>query len=66
MIKQYDIMFNTLASLSNVTLIEDIWQGVWGINMSDAIHPDAAGYEIMADNIFNVLKPYLETNNLLK
>ena len=66
LINKYDTMFNMLASLNNITLIEDIWQEVWGIHMSDAIHPNAAGYEIMANNIFNVLQPYLETNNLLK
>ena len=63
LINQYDIMFNTLSSLNNITLIEDIWQGVWGIHMSDAIHPNAAGYKLMADNIFNVLKIYLDNNN---
>jgi acyl-CoA thioesterase-1 len=65
LINQYDTMFNTLASSNNIELIEDIWNGVWGIHMSDQIHPNAAGYEIMADNIFKVLKPYLRENNLL-
>ena len=64
--RQYNDMFNTLASRNNLTLVEDIWDGVWGIHMSDGIHPDAAGYEIMADNIFKVLRPYLQANNLVK
>ena len=63
---QYDDMFNSIASKNKVTLIEDIWAGVWGIHMSDFIHPDAAGYEIMANNYFNVLEPYLLENGLLK
>ncbi|GHU65419.1 arylesterase [Spirochaetia bacterium] len=65
-IHAYDTMFTTLASTYNVELINDIWSGVWGIHMSDAIHPDAAGYEIMAEHFFNAIKPYLEANNLLR
>jgi acyl-CoA thioesterase-1 len=66
LINQYDTMYNTLASSDNVTLIDDIWKGVWGIHMSDNVHPNATGYEIMANNYFNVLQPYLESNNLIK
>jgi acyl-CoA thioesterase-1 len=66
LINQYDNMFDTLASSNNATLIDDIWAGVWGIHMSDDVHPNAIGYEIMADNYFNVLQPYLQENNLSK
>jgi acyl-CoA thioesterase-1 len=66
MISQYDALFNALASENNLTLIEDIWSGVWGVHMSDAVHPDARGYEIMANNVFTVLRPYLLENGLLK
>jgi acyl-CoA thioesterase-1 len=65
-ISQYDGMFSSLASENDIELIEDIWSGVWGIHMSDSVHPNAAGYEIMADNYFNIIKSYLEENNLLK
>ena len=64
-INQLDSMYNTLASENNIILIEDIWHGVWGVHMSDAVHPNARGYEIMADNIINILLPYLQANNLL-
>jgi len=61
-VNQYDNMFNTLAASSdNIEIIEDIWNGVWGKHMSDFIHPDAEGYEIMADNIYKVMEPYLQT-----
>jgi len=61
-ITQYNNMFTALAASSNnTTLIEDIWTGVWGIHMSDNFHPNANGYEIMADNIYNVIKSYLQT-----
>jgi acyl-CoA thioesterase-1 len=67
-IKQYDAMFNTLASKNDVELINDIWTGVWGKPeyMSDEHHPNAEGYEIMADNYFNAMKPYLMANGLVK
>jgi acyl-CoA thioesterase-1 len=66
LINQYDNMYSTLASSNNVVLIDDIWDGVWGIHMSDNVHPNATGYEIMANNYFKVLQPYLEENNLIK
>jgi acyl-CoA thioesterase-1 len=49
----------------DVTFISDIWTGVWGVNMSDPIHPNAEGYRIMADHIFLGIKPYLLENNLM-
>jgi acyl-CoA thioesterase-1 len=66
LINQYDNMFNTLSSSNNVVLIDDIWDGVWGIHMSDSVHPNATGYEIMANNYFKILQPYLQANDLLK
>ena len=62
-VEQYDNMFKTLAESNNIELIEDIWTGVWGVKeyMSDLIHPNAKGYEIMADNIYKALRPYLQT-----
>jgi acyl-CoA thioesterase-1 len=65
LIAQYDEMYNSLAPANNIELIEDIWAGVWGIHMSDAVHPNAEGYEIMADNYFNAMEPYLRGNKLL-
>jgi len=62
LINQFDTMFSTLASINNVELIDDIWTGVWGIHMSDNHHPNAIGYEIMANNIFKCLRPYLKNN----
>jgi acyl-CoA thioesterase-1 len=65
-INQYDTMFNTLSSSNDVVLIDNIWDGVWGTHMSDSVHPNATGYEIMANNYFEILRPYLEANDLLK
>ncbi|MDR1506604.1 MAG: GDSL-type esterase/lipase family protein [Treponema sp.] len=66
LIVQYDNMFDRLASLNNVELIDDIWNGIWGIHMSDDVHPNARGYELMADNYYRIMKPYLRANNLIK
>jgi acyl-CoA thioesterase I len=64
---QYIDMIETLASSNNIEVIVDIWEGVWGLHMAaDGVHANAKGLEIVADNIFNALKPYLEANNLLK
>jgi len=67
-IEMYDTMFNDLAISNNVTLIDNIWDDIWGVpeHMSNPIHPNEAGYEIMADNIFKAIKPYLQTNGFLK
>jgi acyl-CoA thioesterase-1 len=68
-VEEYDAMFTSLASSNNVELIEDIWSGVWGEaeRMSaDGIHPNAAGYAIMANNYFEALEPYLAQNGFLK
>jgi acyl-CoA thioesterase-1 len=58
-IAQYDALFNSFPS-ATVELIEDIWEGVWGIHMSDEVHPNAAGYEIMAENYYKAMKPSLQ------
>jgi acyl-CoA thioesterase-1 len=65
LITQYDAMFDALVSSNNVELIEDIWTGVWGEHMSDRVHPDAAGYEIMAGHYFDALRPYLREKGLI-
>jgi len=62
----YNAMYTTLASSPNVELIEDIWDGIWGIYMSDFVHPNATGYELMAGNIFKEMEPYLTSNGFVK
>jgi len=61
-------MFVSLSSLKNVTLIENIWEGIWGVpaNMSGNMYPNRDGYKIMADNIFKAMESYLKSNNLIK
>jgi len=57
---QYEAMFSSLKNkYKKVSLIENMWDGIWGnseLMYADdiyEIHPNAAGYKIMADNIFN-------------
>jgi len=56
---QYEAMFSSLENkYKKVFLIENMWDGIWGnseLMYADfifEIHPNAAGYKIMADNIF--------------
>jgi acyl-CoA thioesterase-1 len=66
----FDAIFRSLSSSDpdNIKIIDGIWDGVWGEdeNMSDEYHPNAKGYEIMAENYFRALRSYLEENNLLR
>jgi acyl-CoA thioesterase-1 len=63
----YKAMFSTLQSEnSDIGYIPNIWKDIWGVSMSDDLHPNATGYEIMANNIFAVMEPYLREQNLLK
>ncbi|MDR0569158.1 MAG: GDSL-type esterase/lipase family protein [Spirochaetaceae bacterium] len=66
LIAQYDALFQALAQENRIELITDIWKGVWKQNMSDTLHPNAKGYEIMAETYFQALQPYLTSYNFLK
>jgi acyl-CoA thioesterase I len=60
---EFEAMFSSLKDkYKNVSLIETMWNGIWGnsdLMYADdiyEIHPNAAGYKIMANNIFNEVK----------
>jgi acyl-CoA thioesterase-1 len=65
-IARYDYMYAALAQKYGVEIISDIWEGVWGVRMTDDVHPSVKGYEIMADHYFAALRPWLEVNGLLR
>jgi acyl-CoA thioesterase-1 len=55
--------FQTLAREHDVTLIPFILDGVAGIeslNQEDGIHPTAEGTKIVAENVYQYLKPMLK------
>jgi acyl-CoA thioesterase-1 len=66
-IDNWDDLFSYLQTLPvKVEIIDDIWEGVWQVHMSDDLHPNAEGYKMMAGVYYDALKPYLEKNNMLK
>ena len=53
-------MFGDLAATNNAALVPYLLQGVAGdpsLNLSDSIHPNAAGQKILAENVWRVLEP---------
>ena len=55
-------LFPDLAKKHSVPLIPFLLEGVAGnlnLNQADGIHPTAQGYEIVAENVWKVLRPLL-------
>jgi acyl-CoA thioesterase-1 len=55
-------IFQQLATRNKIYLIPFLLEGVGGVaelNQSDGIHPNVQGHKIVAENIWNVLKPLL-------
>ena len=53
-------MFADLAAKNGAALVPYLLQGVAGdpsLNVADGIHPNAAGQEILAENVWRVLEP---------
>src|SRR6266536_4890060 len=59
-VSAFDKVFADLASRNNAALVPYLLQGVAGdpsLNLSDSIHPNAAGQKILAENVWRVLEP---------
>ena len=59
----FKAIYPELAESENTRLIPFLLQGVGGIaelNLPDGIHPTAEGHAILAENVWNELKPVLE------
>jgi acyl-CoA thioesterase-1 len=57
-------MFPDLAAAHAATLIPFLLEGVGGIpalNLPDGIHPNPAGHKIIAQNVWQVLEPILQS-----
>jgi acyl-CoA thioesterase-1 len=53
-------MFPDLAAKNDAALVPYLLQGVAGdpsLNISDGIHPNAAGQKILAETVWEVLQP---------
>jgi acyl-CoA thioesterase I len=64
---QFKGIFPSLAEKHNTALIPFILEGVGGIpelNLADGIHPTPEGHKILADNVWAVLKPIIEEENI--
>ena len=56
-------LFPELAKENKAQLIPFLLEGVGGVaelNLPDGIHPTVQGHEIVAQNVWQVLKPLLE------
>ena len=57
----YEAEYEKLAEETGAVLVPDILGGIMGHEglMSDRIHPNGAGYEIMAQKFYQAIEPYL-------
>ncbi|GAB3321314.1 arylesterase [Larkinella ripae] len=64
---QFQTLFADLSAKNNAVLIPFLLENVGGIrklNQPDGIHPTAEGHKIVAENVWNVLKPVLQKQQL--
>jgi lysophospholipase L1-like esterase len=61
-IGRYAGLYTRMSQTFGAEIITDVWRGVWPANMTDNVHPNLRGYQIMADNVFAAMRPYLEAN----
>jgi len=60
-------VFPGLAASNHAALVPFLLEGVGGkrdLNQADQIHPTAEGHQVVADNVWKVLRPVLEQFNL--
>ncbi len=60
--QKFEKVFPDLAKSNNAALIPFLLEGVGGdasLNQADGIHPTAEGHKIVAENVWEVLKPIL-------
>ena len=65
LLAEYRKIFSELASENkDIGYIPNIWMGIGSTDMSDPIHPNAEGYNKMAENIYTAIEPYLRDNGI--
>ncbi len=63
---EFRSIFTDLAKKNDVVLISFLLEGVGGVpalNLPDGIHPTAPGHKIVAENVWKVVKPLLQSLN---
>jgi acyl-CoA thioesterase-1 len=61
-VQRYRGLFGRVAEKKQAVLLPFLLEGVGGraeLNQADAIHPTAAGQQIVADNVWKILRPLL-------
>lgn len=64
--ERFRLIFPELAESNEAELIPFLLEGVAGeidLNLADGIHPTSEGHEILAENVWEVLRPMLESLN---
>ena len=62
--RKFRTIYQDLSREENVLLVPFILDGVGGVpelNLDDGIHPTARGHQIVAANVWEVLRPTLES-----
>jgi acyl-CoA thioesterase-1 len=60
----FHAIFPALAAANDAALIPFLLEGVGGVpalNLPDGIHPTPAGHKIIAQNVWQVLEPLLQS-----
>ncbi len=60
--KEFGEIYPELARKNNAALIPFLLEGVAGnpdLNLPDGVHPNVKGHQIVADNVWKALKPFL-------
>ena len=61
---EFKALFRTLAEKNSLPFVPFLLQGVLGhreLNLADGVHPNATGQKILAENVWQVLRPLLES-----
>ena len=62
--EQFALLYPRLAEVNEAALIPFLLEGVGGVpelNLPDRIHPNAQGQEKLAETVWKVLEPLLES-----
>lgn len=62
-VREFEAIFPSVAERNNLTLIPFLLEGVAGereLNQADGVHPTPQGHELIAETVWEVLRPILE------